>query len=116
MIILFIITSVLYLLMVGFVITLYYTYRKDYEELEKRNLEFEKRIEEFKKDYKGIYIPINEEMSILIPLIEKDKFDMKKVDYYFSKYGYPSLKVKKNNTNKEGDTMACKKGRGGRKK
>lgn len=117
MILLFIITSILYLLMVYSVLSLYYKYRKDYEELEKRNLQFEKRIEEFKKDYKGIYIPINEEMSILIPLIEKDKFDMEKVDYYFSKYGKPSLKVKKNIPSKEGDScMACKKGRGGRKK
>lgn len=65
MLILFIITSVLYLLMVGFVITLYYTYRKDYEELENRLLQFEKKI---------------------------------------------------NIQSKEGDTMACKKGRGGRKK
>lgn len=116
MILVIIICGILYLFMIYGVIYLYYTYHKDYEELEKRNLQFEKRIEEFKKDYKGIYIPINEEMSILIPLIEKDKFDMKKVDYYFSKYGYPNLKVKKNNTSKEGDNMACKKGRGGRKK
>ena len=43
MILLFIITSVLYLLMVGFVLYLYYTYRKDYEDLDKRVLELEKR-------------------------------------------------------------------------
>ena len=112
MIIVIIICGILYLFMIYGVISLYYTYRKDIEEIEKRLLEYEKRIEEFKKDYKGIYIPINDEMSLLIPLCEKDKFDMEKVNYYFSKYGKPDLKVK----DKEGDNMACKKGRGGRKK
>ena len=44
MILLFIITSILYLIMMFFVITLYYTYRKDIEELENRMLQFEKRV------------------------------------------------------------------------
>ena len=44
MILLFIITSVLYLIMMFFVITLYYTYRKDIEELENRILQIEKRL------------------------------------------------------------------------
>ena len=63
MLIVFIICAILYLIMIYAVISLYYTYRKDIEELENRLLQFEKRV------------PI-----------------------------------------KEGDNMACKKGRGGRKK
>ena len=112
MIIILIVCGILYLFMIYGVVSLYYTYRKDIEEIEKRLLEYEKRIEEFKKDYKGIYIPINDEMSLLIPLCEKDNFDMEKIDYYFSNYGKPSMNIK----DKEGDNMACKKGRGGRKK
>lgn len=112
MIIVIIICGILYLFMIYGVILLYYTYNKDYNDLEYRILHLEKSIEDFKKDYKGIYIPINDEMSLLIPLCEKDKFDMEKVNYYFSKYGKSDLKIK----DKEGDTMACKKGRGGRKK
>lgn len=81
MILLFIITSILYLLMIGFVLYLYYTYRKDYEELEKRLLELEKRdnlnTKYFTNCFMELYEMINE---------------------------------------KEGDNMACKKGRGGRKK
>ena len=112
MIIVIIICGILYLFMIYGVIYLYYTYRKDIEEIENRLLQFEKRIEDFKKDYKGIYIPINDEMSLLIPLCEKDNFDMEKINYYFSNYGKSSMKI----NDKEGDTMACKKGRGGKKK
>ena len=112
MILVIIICGILYLFMIYGVISLYYTHRKDIEEIENRLLEYEKRIEEFKKDYKGIYIPINDEMSLLIPLCEKDNFDMEKINYYFSNYGTPSMKIK----DKEVDNMACKKGRGGRKK
>ena len=55
MIILFIITSILYLLMMFFVISLYYKYRKDYEDLLDRIVGFEKKevkdVYEIKKDF-----------------------------------------------------------------
>lgn len=55
MILLFIITSILYLIMMFFVITLYYTYRKDIEDLLDRIAGFEKKevkdIYEIKKDF-----------------------------------------------------------------
>ena len=63
MIIVIIICGILYLFMIYGVILLYYTYNKDYNDLEYRILDLEKR-----------------------------------------------------SINKEGDNMACKKGRGGRKK
>lgn len=72
MIVVVIICGILYLLMVYSVLYLYYTYRKDIEELENRLLQLEKRIS-YKK-----------EIDIILT--------------------------------KEGDTMACKKGRGGKKK
>lgn len=65
MILLFIITSILYLILTYLVLSLYYRYRKDIEEVENRLLQIEKRL--------------------ILP-------------------------------KKEGDIMACKKGRGGRKK
>lgn len=74
MLILFIITSVLYLIMMFFVISLYYIYHKDYEELEKQ-FDLERQFN--RNMYREMYDILNE---------------------------------------KEGDTMACKKGRGGRKK
>ncbi len=64
MIIVIIVCGILYLFIIYGVILLYYTYNKDYNDLEQRILNLEKRI----------------------------------------------------NKNKEGETMACKKGRGGRKK
>ena len=91
MILLFITTSILYLLMIGFVLSLYYTYRKDYEELEKRLIELEKR------DSLNTKYVTNCFMELYDMINEKED--------------------KKNNTSKEGDNcMACKKGRGGRKK
>lgn len=72
MIIVIIICGILYLLMVYSVLYLYYTYRKDIEEIENRLLQLEKRTS-YKK-----------EIDIILT--------------------------------KEGDTMACKKGRGGKKK
>ena len=81
MILLFIITSILYLIMIYSVLSLYYKYRKDYEELEKRLLELEKR----------------------------DNLNTKYVTNCFMEL-YDMI------NDKEGDNMACKKGRGGRKK
>lgn len=49
MIILFIITSILYLIMLFFVISLYYIYHKDYEDLLNRIAGFEK------KEVKDVY-------------------------------------------------------------
>ena len=55
MILLYIITSILYLLMMFFVISLYYKYHKDYEDLLDRIVGFEKKevkdIYEIKKDF-----------------------------------------------------------------
>lgn len=79
MIILFIIVSILYLLLVFFVISLYYSYRKDIEELENRLLQLEKRVIDNSKNLQRQIIDINNrEMGV--------------------------------------SDMACKKGRGGRKK
>ena len=82
MTLLFIITSILYLLMVFFVLSLYYNIRKFKEELEDRLLQYEKRetnnIKYTHNCFLELYDMINE---------------------------------------KEGDDiMACKKGKGGRKK
>ena len=90
MIILFIITSILYLIMIGFVISLYYTYRKDIDEVENRLLQLEKQINLERQFNRNMY---------------NDFYDI-----------ISDIEDKKNNTNKEGDKMACKKGRGGRKK
>lgn len=154
MLILFIITSVLYLLMVGFVLYLYYTYHKDYEELENRLLQLEKRINEVEQNndmlgeyYERTNVIENIQEQNLNRLLELEKRLSKKVykdlskeeledlrerweNEYFNWINKPEhmvidnlpggkigIKDKKNNTNKEGeDNMACKKGRGGRKK
>lgn len=100
MIIIVVIISIIYLIMLALILQAYY---KNQSDLEDRLLNLEKRIEEFKKDYKGIYIPINDDLSILIPLCEKDNFDMEKINYYLGM--------------KESDNiMTSKKGKGGRKK
>ena len=62
MILLFIITSILYLIMMFFVITLYYTYRKDYEELENRVLHLEKKQNEDLKYYKHLCSEVFDEI------------------------------------------------------
>lgn len=62
MILLFIITSILYLIMMFFVITLYYTYRKDYEELENRLLHLEKKQNEDLKYYKHLCSEVFDEI------------------------------------------------------
>lgn len=68
MIILFIITSVLYLIMMFFVISLYYIYHKDYEELSDRILGLEKRhvkdIYEIKKGF-AEYKQTRDEVEIM---------------------------------------------------
>ena len=113
MIIVVIIFSLIYVILLTIILVAYY---RDNTEIDRRILELEKRIEEFKRevkeDYKGIYIPINDDMSLLIPLCEKDKFDMDRVNYYFSNYGNPNLEIEKITPEKEDDRMAC--GRKGR--
>ena len=84
MILLFIITSILYLIMMFFVITLYYTYRKDIEEIENRNQVLEKRISVFEKFYEGLYSNKDTIVEIIIgdihfiksELLEKEKENM----------------------------------------
>ena len=88
MIIVLIICGILYLFMIYGVILLYYTYNKDYNDLEQRILVLEKRT----KDIDILQIEKYIECSVKTELI-REKFK-----------------------DKEGDTMACKKGRGGRKK
>ena len=96
MIIVIIICGILYLFMIYGVIYLYYTYRKDIEEIEKRLLQLEKRIEEIKhytyQEYKIMRNTLENEFCFYDQQIEKIIKD------------------------KEVDNMACKKGRGGRKK
>ena len=104
MILLFIITSILYLIMMFFVITLYYTYRKDIEELEKRMLEIEKRLPtKFYKD-----IP-QEELDELPERWENEYQHWittipENVEFVNLPKGKVGIKVNK----KEGDNMACK--------
>ena len=93
MIILFIICGILYLFMIYGVIYLYYTYRKDIEELEDRLLQEEKRTANNKND-------IDYHYKLLQELIIK----------------YYDEKKAKNKPSKEVLDMACKKGKGGRKK
>ena len=107
MIIVIIICGILYLFMIYGVVSLYYTYRKDIEELENRLLQFEKRISH-EKDIDNILKEMEENQKEFEKCItwlnvpENMKIET-------GKYG--SVKI-----TKEGDTMACKKGRGGRKK
>ena len=95
MIIVIIICGILYLFMIYGVVSLYYTYRKDIEEIENRNQVLEKRISVFEKFYDSLYSNKDTMVEIIIG------------DIHF---------IKSNLLDKEGDTMACKKGRGGRKK
>ena len=92
MILLYIITSILYLIMMFFVITLYYTYRKDIEELEKRFKVVEKRLadcEVVKQQYINVIDLLFENLEVL------------NIDTY--------EKLKEYSMSKEGDnTMACK--------
>lgn len=107
MIIILIVCGILYLLMVYSVISLYYTYRKDIEELEKRFLVLEKRTSHEK------------EIDVILKEMEENQKEFEKCITWLNvpenmkietgKYG--SVKI-----TKEGDNMACKKGRGGRKK
>lgn len=99
MIIVLIICGILYLFMAYGVISLYYTYNKDYNDLEQRILVLEKRINKcecVKETYQYTLDLLFENLEVL------------NIDTY--------NKLKEYNKNKEGDTMACKKGRGGRKK
>lgn len=92
MIIVFIICAILYLIMIYAVLYLYYAYRKDYNDLEYRILQLEKRVPS--KIYKDI-----KDDKELQELIRQHKELMNTVFIF-----------------KDGDNMACKKGRGGRKK
>lgn len=116
MILVIIICGILYLFMIYGVVYLYYTYHKDYEELENRLLQLEKRLS--KKVYNVIS---KEELEDLRERWENEYFNwINKPEHVVIDNlpgGKIGIKVKKNNTNKEGeDNMACKKGRGGRKK
>ncbi len=102
MILIVVAISLIYVILLIMILKAYY---RDNGELENRILQLEKRIEDFKKeikkDYKGIYIPIDNDFSILLPLCEKEKYDIKKIKDIYKK---------------EGECMACRKGKGGRKK
>lgn len=95
MIIVFIICAILYLIMIYGVISLYYTYRKDIEELEKRFKVVEKRLvdcEIVKQTYKNLTELLFENLEVL------------NIDTY--------EKLKEYDKSKEGDkTMACKRGK-----
>ena len=96
MILVIIICGILYLFMIYGVISLYYTYKKDIEEIENRILQLEKRFEELK------HYTFNE-YKIMKNTLENE----------FCFYDEQIGKIIKD---KEVDNMACKKGRGGRKK
>ena len=84
MIIVYIICSILYLIMIYAVISLYYTYRKDIEELDNRLLQLEKRVPS--KLYKDI-----KDDKELQELVKQHKELMEKAFVF-----------------KDGDNMACK--------
>ena len=115
MILVIIICGILYLFMIYGVISLYYTHRKDIEEIENRILQLEKRVPS--KEYEDLS---KEDLQDLRERWENDYFHWiskpEHVDIDTLQGGKIGIKVRKNNTNKEVDNMACKKGRGGRKK
>lgn len=112
MIIVIIICAILYLIMVYGVLYLYYTYNKDYNDLEYRILQLEKRVPS--KVYKDLS---KEDLQELRERWENDYFHWiskpEYVDIDTLPNGKIGIKVKKNN-NKGVSDMACKKGRGGR--
>ena len=93
MIILFLINSVFYILITIFLLSFYYGYKKELEDYEKRLLHFEKRVADNTKNIE-YYEKLLKEIVIKL-YDERDK---------------------KNKPFKEVLDMACKKGRGGRKK
>lgn len=95
MIIVIIICGILYLFMIYGVILLYYTYNKDYNELEYRILQLEKRTNNTNKELKG----------------QVERFDFSIENIWTVLENELPFKNRE-----EGDNMACKKGRGGRKK
>ena len=95
MLLLFIITSILYLILTYLVLSLYYRYRKDIEEIENRLLQFEKRVVKGDKDCEIGYIYHDEQINEIFTILKSE------------------LKIK---NIKEVSDMACRKGRGGRKK
>ena len=104
MIIVIIICGILYLFMIYGVLSLYYTYRKDIEELEKRMLEIEKRLPT--KFYKDIS---QEELDELRERWENEYQHWittipENVEFVNLPKGKVGIKVNK----KEGDSMACK--------
>lgn len=107
MIIIALVLSIFFIVIIAIICR---AYLKDIIELEDRLLQLEKRIVEFentiKNDYKGIYVPINEDFKVLLPLCEKDKFNLKSLEY-----AYNLIK-----NGEEDDNMACKKGKGGKRK
>ena len=100
MILLFIITSILYLIMMFFVITLYYTYRKDIEEIENRLLQLEKRTSHEK------------EIDIILKEMEENQKEFEKCINWLNVPEHMKIETGKYGTVKikmEGDkTMACK--------
>lgn len=91
-------------------------YLKDIEELEERLLQLEKRINKCEKDlHKGIFKELTEE-----ELEDLKKWDNEYRNWIFNPYDHGLNIFGKSFSNpkkKEGDeTMACKKGKGGKRK
>lgn len=107
MILLFIITSILYLIMMFFVITLYYTYRKDIEEIENRLLQYEKRFNEYITKEEFL---IEHDRVFKIIKLQADRIDNIE---NFEIFNFKSVSDKDiEMLKKEGDnTMACKRGK-----
>lgn len=73
MILLFIITSILYLIMIYAVLSLYYKYRKDIEEIENRCLQLEKRV----NDNKNLILDDNLQLLDKINYLAKEIKELK---------------------------------------
>lgn len=100
MIIVFIICAILYLIMIYAVLSLYYTYRKDYEELENRMLQLEKRTSHEK------------EIDSILKEMEENQNEFEKCINWLTVPEHMKIETGKYGTVKikmEGDkTMACK--------
>lgn len=99
MIIIGIILCIFFVLVISLLVK---SYNDDIKELEDRVLQLEKRQVDFereiKNDYQGIFIPIDDEVKLLIPLIDKNEYDIDKL-----KIAYQKIKLGK----EEGEDMPC---------
>ena len=91
------------------------SYTKDIFELENRVLQLEKRHNQDIKDIKLDITSLEDLTSYTDEKVERRFFDMKNLPQYNEVMTF-IMGERKNKTSKEVSDMACKKGRGGKKK